>query len=279
MPARKRFGQHWLRSEAILDRIVAAAELRPSDRVLEIGPGRGALTQRLLAAVDGLVAVELDRDLIDQLQQRFGQAENFCLLEGDILQLDWTAAIADRPRFANPSKVVANIPYNITGPILQSLLGTIAQPRRPAFERLVLLVQQEVADRLCATPGQRAYGALSVRVQYLASCERVCAVPPKSFSPPPKVQSTVICLKPRPWPQVCNNPGRLEKLLNQGFSAKRKMLRNNLKSLYSSEQIEAAFAAHQIAPEARAETLSIDQWIGLCTDLGDPTDSAINPTA
>lgn len=102
MPARKRFGQHWLRSEAILDRIVAAAELRPSDRVLEIGPGRGALTQRLLAAVDGLVAVELDRDLIGQLQQRFGQAENFCLLEGDILQLDWTAAIADRPRFANP---------------------------------------------------------------------------------------------------------------------------------------------------------------------------------
>ncbi|BCX12427.1 MAG: ribosomal RNA small subunit methyltransferase A [Thermosynechococcus sp.] len=259
--ARKRFGQHWLRSESVLAQIIAAAELHAGDRVLEIGPGRGALTRPLLVSGAEVIAVELDRDLCGQLQRQF-DSERFQLIEGDILRLDLT------PLGCN--KVVANIPYNITGPLLGHLLGSIAQPRRPAFERLILLVQKEIGDRLMASPGSKAYGALSVRVQFLATCEKVCAVPPRAFQPPPKVESVVICLRPhRTLPRV-RSPQWLETLLKQGFATRRKMLANALKSLVAPVQVRQALLQLGRDANSRAEALSLEDWLAL-SDILEPS--------
>ncbi|HEY9646687.1 MAG TPA: 16S rRNA (adenine(1518)-N(6)/adenine(1519)-N(6))-dimethyltransferase RsmA [Chroococcidiopsis sp.] len=260
---RKQFGQHWLRSDRILNQIVKAADLKPSDRLLEIGPGTGILTARLLPLVEALVAVEIDRDLCKTLVQKFRQAENFLLLEGDILSLDVNANLANFPRWQQANKVVANIPYYITGPILELLLGAIATPNPKPYDAIVLLVQKEVADRLCAKPGSRAFGALSVRVQYLATCELICHVPAKAFQPPPKVDSAVVRLKPRPIEPPAEDPAWLDRLVKQGFSAKRKMLRNNIKALIDSAEFLALLTELGINPQARAEDLSVAQWIAL----------------
>ena len=145
---RKRFAQHWLLSEKALKKIVQAAELSQSDRILEIGPGKGALTDRLLPLAAAVLGVEIDRDLCQKLVKKFGRVENFLLLQGDILSLDLETSLAQFPAFQNPNKVVANIPYNITGPILERLLGTISQPLTDTYDSIVLLLQKEVADRI-----------------------------------------------------------------------------------------------------------------------------------
>ncbi|MEB3269190.1 MAG: 16S rRNA (adenine(1518)-N(6)/adenine(1519)-N(6))-dimethyltransferase RsmA [Leptolyngbya sp.] len=264
---RKRFGQHWLRDSAILDRIVAAAALSDRDRVLEIGPGTGLLTQRLLAQAGAVVAVEVDRDLCRDLRSRFGQTPTFHLIEGDFLALNWAAALADRPAFQAPNKVVANIPYYITGPILERLLGTIAAPNPHPFEAIVLLVQQEVAQRLCSEADSKAFGALSVRVQYLADCEWVCAVPPKAFQPPPKVSSAVVRICPRPIATPAHDPQLLARLVTLGFASKRKMLRNNLSSLLERDHLLAVFRDLNIPDTIRAENLSLANWVALSNKI------------
>ncbi|WP_204140267.1 16S rRNA (adenine(1518)-N(6)/adenine(1519)-N(6))-dimethyltransferase RsmA [Halomicronema sp. CCY15110] len=263
---RKRFGQHWLKSESVLANIIAAAELQASDRILEIGPGTGILTQRMLPQVAELLAIEIDRDLSRRLRPQFADAANFQLIEGDILQLGWPqVAAAMSGDF--PNKVVANIPYYITGPILEKLLGTIAAPNPQPFDSIVLLVQQEIADRLCAAPGSRATGSLTVKVQYLADCEIICPVPPKAFQPPPKVMSAVIRLRPRPFPQVATDPDLLERLLKLGFGSKRKMLRNNLSALIERSPLLALLATLEIAENVRAEDLSVTDWVALSNKM------------
>ncbi|MBD2101797.1 16S rRNA (adenine(1518)-N(6)/adenine(1519)-N(6))-dimethyltransferase RsmA [Leptolyngbya sp. FACHB-261] len=249
---RKRFGQHWLRSEKALASIVAAADLKPTDHVLEIGPGTGSLTQMLLPKCGALTAVELDRDLIAPLLKRFGNLENFQLVEGDILMLPLPSA----------NKVVANIPYNITGPILEKLLGRIATPINQ-FERIVLLLQKEVALRLCARPGSKHYGALSVKVQYLVDAAWVCDVGAQAFKPPPKVDSAVITLQPHPPRKIANNPQHLEKLVTAGFATRRKMLRNTLGGLVNREQLTSFLEQLEVNPQARAEDLGVDAWVSL----------------
>lgn len=265
---RKQFAQHWLQSEAALKQIVEAAELSSSDRLLEIGPGTGILTTRLLPRVESLVAVEIDRDLCKKLVQKFRSATNFLLLEGDILTLDLAAYLANFPQWQHANKVVANLPYYITGPILETLLGTISNPNPNPFDALVLLVQKEVAERLCAKPGSRSFGALSVRVQYLAQCELISIVPAKAFYPPPKVDSAVIRLKPRPPELVAESPRDLETLVKLGFSAKRKMLKNNLKGLIESDRLTQVLTDLQVNPQARAEDLSVAEWVTLSNRLG-----------
>lgn len=270
---RKQFGQHWLRSPEALQSIIQAAALEAGDRVLEIGPGEGVLTRELLKHSEptgaAVTAVEIDRDLCVGLRQSFRldlETGQLALVEGDFLALDWdevTAAHRETP----PNKVVANIPYNITGPILERLLGKIASPRQPAFDQIVLLVQKEVAERVCARPGRKQFGALSVRVQYLADCELVCAVPARAFYPPPKVDSAVIRLRPRPFPTTAEDPKFLEKLVKLGFAMKRKMLRNNLKGLVEREALEEILGAIAAKPEVRAEELSLEQWVKLSDAL------------
>ncbi|MBD2080661.1 16S rRNA (adenine(1518)-N(6)/adenine(1519)-N(6))-dimethyltransferase RsmA [Leptolyngbya sp. FACHB-17] len=261
--ARKQFGQHWLKSEKALNKIVSSAELTENDRVLEIGAGTGILTRQLIAQAQAVVAVEIDRDLCPILVQKFGKFENFLLLQGDFLTLEIDPLLEPFPPFQNPRKVVANIPYNITGPILEKLLGTIAAPNPNPFESIVLLLQKEVALRICANSNSSHYGALSIRVQYLADAEFICDVSAKAFSPPPKVDSAVIRLRPRAIEHPATDPKKLETLIKLGFSSRRKMLRNNLKSVVELEPLNALLQSLEINPQARAEDLSIRQWIDL----------------
>jgi len=263
--ARKRFGQHWLRDERILDRILEAAELAPGDRVLEVGPGRGALTERLLSSPAALVhAVELDRDLVAGLKERFSSRLQFSLCEGDVLDVPLTL-----PDGVLASKVVANIPYNITGPLLDRLIGRLDRPVDPPYERLVLLVQKEVAERIRARPGQSSFSALSVRLQLLARCESVCPVPPRCFQPPPKVQSEVIRLDPlpadqRPDPELCRS---VERLLKQAFLARRKMLRNTLAGVRPPEELKQLALEAGIDLQQRPQDVDPQNWVALARGL------------
>ncbi|MBW4696860.1 MAG: 16S rRNA (adenine(1518)-N(6)/adenine(1519)-N(6))-dimethyltransferase RsmA [Aphanocapsa lilacina HA4352-LM1] len=253
----KRFGQHWLNDGAVLDRIVAAAGLAGGDRVLEIGPGLGSLTARLLRLAP-VVAVEIDRRAVAQLQRQFGGDERFVLVEGDILR-------EALPEDANV--VVANIPYNISGPILAKLTGSAAQPIR-RFRTIVLLVQKELGQRIAAPPGSRTYGALSVRLQYLAECELLFEVPSRCFTPPPKVDSAVIRLTPRPFARAAGDPAHLDALVTRAFATRRKMLKNCLKGWLETEKLLAAFASLGIDPDARAEDLSVERFVQLSNCLG-----------
>ena len=264
---RKQFAQHWLRSPTALKQIVSAAQLSTDDNILEIGPGTGVLTERLLTFAQTVLAVEVDRDLCKKLVQKFGKLDNFLLLQGDILTLPLEDYLKDFPKFQNPNKVVANIPYNITGPILEKLLGNIAQPNLNPYDLMVLLVQKEVAQRLCAVPGSRTFGALSVRVQYLAECELICEVPAKAFYPPPKVDSAVVRLRPRPLEHPAENPKNLEMAVKLGFASKRKMLRNNLKSVIDRDRLTQILEQLKVNPQARAEDLSVEQWVSLSNQL------------
>ncbi|MFN6562631.1 MAG: 16S rRNA (adenine(1518)-N(6)/adenine(1519)-N(6))-dimethyltransferase RsmA [Nostoc sp. ChiSLP01] len=265
---RKVFAQHWLKSEKALDAIIKAAECKESDRILEIGPGTGILTRRLLPLVQSLLAVEIDRDLCELLAKQLGKRENFLLLQGDFLTLDLPSHLVAFPNFQKQNKVVANIPYNITGPIIEKLLGTIANPNPEPFESIVLLVQKEVAERLYAEAGSKAFGALSVRVQYLAECELICTVPATAFHPPPKVDSAVVRLRPRKIEIPALDPKRLENLVKLGFAAKRKMLRNNLQSAVERDRLTQLLEQLEINPQARAEDLSVQQWVTLANELG-----------
>ena len=269
--ARKRFGQHWLKDQMVLDRIVAAADLQSSDRVLEVGPGRGALTELLLASPAAAVhAVELDRDLVDGLRDRFGGDPRFSLCQGDVLELplqleDGVAA-----------KVVANIPYNITGPLLDRLVGRLDRPVDPPYQRLVLLVQKEVAERIRARPGHSSFSALSVRMQLMARCTTVCPVPPRCFHPPPKVQSEVIQIDPLPSAQRLSPAlaRRVESLLKQAFLARRKMLRNTLASLAPEPQLQELAAAAGFHLQQRPQELAPQTWVALARGLNQGIDAA-----
>ncbi|MEM1366570.1 MAG: 16S rRNA (adenine(1518)-N(6)/adenine(1519)-N(6))-dimethyltransferase RsmA [Cyanobacteria bacterium P01_H01_bin.15] len=263
----KKYAQHWLRCDRTLAEIIAAAELAPGDRVLEIGPGTGVLTEQLLAANAWVTAVEVDSALHTPLSEKFSQNPRFLLVPGDILHLNLTRTLANQSPFSDPSKVVANIPYNITGPILQRLLGKIEQAAAASFDLLVLLVQKEVGERLIAHPGQKAYGALSIRVQYLAVSDMITVVPATAFFPPPRVDSMVVRLRPRPAPIPAVDPSLLAQLITLGFSSRRKMLRNNLKSQIAPDRLTEILKKLDINPQIRAENLGVDQWIALANIL------------
>ena len=263
--ARKRFGQHWLRDASVLAAIVEAADLRAEDRVLEVGPGRGALTERLLAsAAEAVQAIELDRDLVDGLTARFSADPRFHLRQGDVLE---TSLALPDGRLA--TKVVANIPYNITGPLLERLIGRLDGPVDPPYQRLVLLVQKEVAERIRARPGHSSFSALSVRMQLLADCRSICPVPPRCFQPPPKVQSEVIALDPLPAERrlPLSRARQVESLLKQAFGSRRKMLRNTLGSVAEADRLQAVTAQAGISLQQRPQDIAPAAWVALAAGL------------
>ena len=273
--ARKRFGQHWLRDEQVLERILQAADLQAGDRVLEVGPGRGALTERLLASpVASVHAVELDRDLVGGLRQRFAAEPRFSLQEGDVL-----AVALEGPGGSRATKVVANIPYNITGPLLERLVGRLDRPVDPPYQSLVLLVQKEVAERIRARPGQSSFSALSVRMQLLAHCSSVCPVPPRCFQPPPKVQSEVVRLDPLPADQrlPIELARGVERLLRMAFLARRKMLRNTLAPLAAPDQLQDLAAAAGIDLQQRPQEIAPAAWVALARGLNQADPAASMP--
>ncbi|MDX2271505.1 MAG: 16S rRNA (adenine(1518)-N(6)/adenine(1519)-N(6))-dimethyltransferase RsmA [Cyanobacteriota bacterium] len=259
---RQRFAQHWLKDARVHQAIVQAARLAEAGdpaqtTVLEIGPGTGQLTRRLLQMGVQVIAVEIDRDLCRLLHKQFADQPRFQLIEGDFLQMPLPTAA---------SFVVANIPYNITSPILEKILGSPAHPIHQ-FERIVLLVQQELAQRLTASVGSKAYGAMSLRMQYLADCQLIQTVPARAFKPPPKVESAIISLAPRPPAPPALDPAWLETLLQQGFAMRRKMLLNTLQSLLPKSQLAPVFAGLSIEATVRAEQLTLAQWIELSDRL------------
>jgi 16S rRNA (adenine1518-N6/adenine1519-N6)-dimethyltransferase len=264
---RKSLAQYWLKREDILQKIVQAAALNPADSVLEIGPGTGNLTRYLLPQVQGLLAVELDSKLVQFLRKKYGHHSHFWLVEKDILTLDLQAQLQQNPTFPPPNKVVANIPYHITGALLRHLLGSPSRPWPWPFQRVVLLVQKEVAQRLTASPGSKIFGALSVRIQYLAHCTWVCDVPASAFHPRPQVDSAVICLTPRIPDPVAREPRRFEQWVQQGFSQRRKMLRNALS--VAPELLIPILDQLGYPATVRAEAISASDWVRLCNYLCD----------
>ena len=263
---RKRFGQHWLKDQGVLDQIVKAAKLNSDDCVLEVGPGKGALTEKLIDSKAKFIqAIELDRDLVAGLKKRFNEQKKISLIEGDILSVPLEAK---NGMIAN--KVVANIPYNITGPLLKRLIGELGQASENRFEALVLLMQKEVAQRILALPGNSNFSALTVRIQLLAHCKDVCDVPSKCFQPAPKVDSKVILIRPfkSTDPDFYEIGALLDKLLKIAFSGRRKKLRNTIGSFVTSnEQIKEFFAYRGISLDQRPQEISPSNWFALAKAL------------
>jgi 16S rRNA (adenine1518-N6/adenine1519-N6)-dimethyltransferase len=262
---KRALSQNFLVDPSVLETIIVEAAVEPGRRVLEIGPGLGALTAALLEAGAAVTAVELDRRLVERLRERFGPALRLArrrpgapgglvLVEGDVLDVDLAAVVEP------PFDVVANLPYHITSPILHRLLGEAPQP-----ERLVLMVQREVAERIAASPGSMSY--LSVFVQYHARVRIARLVPPEAFEPAPEVWSAILVLEVRPASERLEPAAEDElwRLVQAGFRERRKMLRNVLaRNLpVDAARIAAALEAAGIDADRRPQTLSVADWLAL----------------
>lgn len=253
--ADKKLGQNFLIDEDIVRRIVEAAELTPEDKVLEVGPGIGTLTQGLAESGADVVAVELDKRLLPVLDVTLEGYDNVRIVNDDILKVDIMQEIG-----AENFKVCANLPYYITTPIIFALLE-----KRLPMERLVAMVQKEVAERMAAQPGGREYGALSVAIQYFTEPEIAFIVPPASFIPAPAVDSAVIVCKRRKQPpvQVCDE-ALFFRVVKAAFSMRRKMLNNALKNMgISSEQCAKWLELAGIDGKRRGETLTLEDFAAL----------------
>lgn len=259
--AKKRFGQHFLTNQRLLTRIADALHPAPGETVLEIGPGPGGLTEALTAQGARVAAIEIDRDLVPGLRLRFPEAS---IVEGDALELDWRTVAGVSS--GEPLLVTGNIPYNITSPLLEKAL----EPPRP--DRIVFLVQKEVADRITATPGTSQYGALSIGIQAVARAERLFVVPAGAFHPPPKVDSAVIRLTPLESPLVGDEEiPRFRRLVTGLFGFRRKQILRGLRELtgWTVETLGPLLASMEIAPQWRPEQLSPAQFARLCRALVD----------
>ena len=258
----KKFGQNFLIDSHVLDRIAAAAELTEEDAVLEIGPGIGTLTQHLAERAGKVLAVEIDRALIPILEESLADYDNVEILQGDILEQNLDE-LAEKLG-GRPIKVVANLPYYITTPILMTLL----ESKLPIVS-ITVMVQREVAERMQASPGGKDYGSLSLAVQYYAAAEIVANVPPHCFLPRPKVGSAVICLKKyREKPVQAENETLLFRIIRASFNQRRKTLVNGLKNAgFAKDKITAALQALELPETVRGETLSLAQFAALSAAL------------
>jgi 16S rRNA (adenine1518-N6/adenine1519-N6)-dimethyltransferase len=247
--ARKRFGQHFLTDRAVIDAIVDAIDPKPDDALVEIGPGLGAMTDPLVARNAKLTVIELDRDLAERLRRR----PELDVIEADVLEVDF-AALARRR--GQRLRIVGNLPYNISTPILFHLLGASAEVVDQHF-----MLQKEVVDRMAAAPGSKDYGRLSVMLQWRYAIESVLDVPPTAFDPPPRVDSAVVRMRPLPLlPAV--DAALLEELVRVAFSQRRKLLRNTLGRWLDARQHTGAFDLQR-----RAEQVPVDEYLALAAAL------------
>ena len=254
---KKNFGQHWLINEKVLENIKESAELKEDDFILEIGPGRGALTSKLLDSnIKGLHAVELDKDLIRFLENKFSKNNNFSLQQGDILSIN----LKNNYKY---TKVIANIPYNISGPILDLFVGRLGKSPKYNLNKIIFMMQKEVVDRIIAEEGNTNNGALSTRIKLISDVKKICDISPSSFNPPPKVYSSLVMFTPIPFDlrldlkiEEC-----IDNLLTVTFNARRKKLRNTLNSLLSKDNITKLEKYSGINFNLRPQDISIDQWV------------------
>jgi 16S rRNA (adenine1518-N6/adenine1519-N6)-dimethyltransferase len=263
IPARKRWGQHFLVRGETAEKIVEAARLRPQETVLEVGPGDGALTRPIAARVSQLLAIEIDPLRAKVLAEEFAGADGVRVLCGDVLDQsfgDWLAGAGLRL----PATLVSNLPYNVATPIL---VAAIEEPL--AIGRSIATVQREVARRLCAKPGDEAYGYLSVRVAAHATARVLFDLPPGAFRPRPKVVSSVVELRPREDPVEVPLRDRALVLASHAFRSRRKTLANALAPLGERRLWEAALARSGWGPRTRGEELSFEDYVALARD-GEP---------
>lgn len=262
----KKYGQNFLIDPTVLERIVDAAEISKEDCVLEIGPGLGTLTQYLAERAGNVAAVEIDKKLMPILQETLSAYENVSLINADILKLD-IFRLAEEMNGGRPFKVVANLPYYITTPIIMWLLES-----RAPVKTVTVMVQKEVADRMQVGPGTKDYGALSLAVQYYARPEIVANVPPNCFIPRPNVGSAVIRLTEYETPPVqVADERRMFALIRAAFNQRRKTLVNALCNApaldITKEQAAAALERMGLSPTIRGEALTLEQFAGLSKEL------------
>ena len=253
---KKRFGQHFLHDEIVLNRIVQAIAPQPGDHVVEIGPGEGAMTLPLLRRLGRMTVIELDRDLIPRLRAAATGVGELEIVNADVLGVDLRALAAGAPL-----RVVGNLPYNISSPILFHCIDYL-----DAISDMHFMLQKEVVERMAAAPGSKVYGRLSVMLQLACRVEPLIEVPPGAFKPPPKVDSAVVRLTPR---AATDRPDRdcaatIARVVKAAFGQRRKTLSNALSDVASVEQIIAA----GIDPRARAEQLSPAEFVGLAAVVG-----------
>jgi 16S rRNA (adenine1518-N6/adenine1519-N6)-dimethyltransferase len=249
--AKKRFGQNFLTDKAIINSLVEAISPQPDDLMVEIGPGLGALTQPLLAKLDHLHVVEIDRDII-QWMQNFYPKHKICIHNSDVLKFDFT-------QIGQHIRIVGNLPYNISSPILFHLLENTKQIIDMHF-----MLQKEVVERMVALPSTSEYGRLSVMLQYRLKMEYLLTVPPEAFEPAPKVESAFVrCIPHRTLPHTAKDEALFAKVVLAAFGQRRKILRNTLKGLLGDD----GFTQLNIDSQLRAENLSVSQFVAIANFL------------
>lgn len=255
MQARKRFGQHFLHDQEIIRRIVDRFHPRDDEIIVEIGPGRGALTEELLQHFDQLHAVELDRDLIDYLSKRYS-TDRLALHQADVLKFDFASLTPNGTKL----RLIGNLPYNISTPLLFHLLNFTS-----SITDMCFMLQKEVVTRLTAQPGSKNYGRLTVMMACRCDFEHVLDVPPESFTPPPKVDSSVVRIIPHADAKYpgCETP-HFADLVKRAFSQRRKTLRNSLKDFVD----DSVFVKADIDSSRRPEQLSIEEFVILAESIG-----------
>ena len=258
--ARKRFGQHFLTAGDVIDRIVRAIAPQAGERLVEIGPGLGAMTIPLRAHCDALTVVELDRDLAERLRRR-GDLD---VVEADVLKVDF-AAIAER--LGGPLRIVGNLPYNISSPILFHLISAA-----PLVVDQLFMLQKEVVDRMAARPGSKAFGRLTVMLQWRYEIEHLFDVPPEAFDPPPRVNSAIVRMRPRANPAPVSQ-ALLGKVVTVAFSQRRKVLRNTLGKWLAELGFTGEFDVSR-----RAEEVPVTEFIALALALAPLAGSALPGT-
>ncbi|MBL4766118.1 MAG: 16S rRNA (adenine(1518)-N(6)/adenine(1519)-N(6))-dimethyltransferase RsmA [Rhodobacteraceae bacterium] len=250
---RKRFGQHFLTDPTAIDEIMQLVDTQADATVIEIGPGFGILTDPLLERCKTLIAVEIDRDLATHLRRRFAEQPKFSLIEADALKLQLNEITADRVT------IIGNLPYNISTPLLFHLFE-----QRQQIDSMLFMLQKEVVERMAAHPGSKRYGRLSVMTQYYCEVEPLIEIPPTAFEPPPKVDSQMVRLYPKPFDKSDHRlQQQLSTLVTAAFAHRRKTLRNTLSGLCTADTIIAAGCD----PAARAETLSLNEFITLAGEI------------
>lgn len=251
LPARKRFGQHFLHESFIIDKMVQAIAPQKTDNMIEIGPGLGALTERLLPHLNSLIVIELDKDLIPLLQQKCAVLGELIVYQGDVLKIDFHTLSKTEQVW----RLVGNLPYNISTPLLFHCLE-----QANIIQDMHFMLQKEVVDRITSSPGQASYGRLSVMVQYYCQVEKLFNVKPGAFQPPPKVDSAIIRLIPyKILPYKANDPLLFAEIVKKAFSHRRKMLRNNLVAWLQEQD----FQELKIDSSLRPEQLSINDYVNL----------------
>jgi 16S rRNA (adenine1518-N6/adenine1519-N6)-dimethyltransferase len=254
-PPKKSLGQHFLHERGVIDKIVLAVDPKPGDRLFEIGPGQGAITFPLLRRHHALTVIEFDRDLITPLMESAEGVGELTVIHKDVLKVDFGKLAGDGP----PIRLVGNLPYNISSPILFHVLEHAEAVRDMHF-----MLQKEVVDRMAAAPGSKVFGRLSVMLQALCKVTPLFTVAPGAFRPPPKVDSAVVRLVPKPAGEVgIDDPALFEHLVRDAFGQRRKTLRNAVQALCTGADIEAA----GLRPDARAEQLAVADFVRLANYL------------